>query len=411
MKLRKGVIVGIVVLILLLAIGFGGLTYYKSKTLKIDIAKNIEVLVGDKLYNTDAVKNVINGKIITKKEKIDTSNIGKKTIKITIEDFFKKKKDYKYDVIVKDEEAPVIKAEDKLTTEYDTKIDLLKNVSATDNYDKEIKVEVVGDYDLKKAGEYKLQYIAKDSSGNEAKKDVTLVVKEKVVIVEKKEENTTIKKDTINNTNKKDTTNSTPSNPTPPVESNPDGSFTTSNGFHGETRNGITYVNGILIANKTYSLPSNYNPGLLGEFNSAFANMKNAAASEGIALSIVSGFRSYNTQQTLYNRYVARDGKAAADRYSARPGHSEHQSGLAADLNQVSDSFGNTPAGKWLANNCWKYGFILRYPKGKESETGYMYESWHFRYIGNVEMAEKLYNGGNWLSLENYLGITSVYGY
>ena len=184
----------------------------------------------------------------------------------------------------------------------------------------------------------------------------------------------------------------------------------TSKGYEITKKNGIYYIKEILIANKTYDLPSTYNPGgLLSEFNSAFSKMKSAASNDGISLWIKSGFRSYATQKNLYNNYVARDGKAAADRYSARPGYSEHQTGLAADLNEISDTFGDTKAGKWLSDNCWKYGFILRYPKGKESQTGYMYESWHFRYIGDTDIAKQLYNNGNWLSLEEYLGIDSKY--
>ena len=86
----------------------------------------------------------------------------------------------------------------------------------------------------------------------------------------------------------------------------------------------------------------------------------------------------------------------------------EHQSGLAADLNHVGSNFDNTESAKWLEQNCWKYGFILRYPKGKDKETGYVYESWHFRYVG-VDLAKKLYNNGNWITMEAYFGITSQY--
>ena len=167
-----------------------------------------------------------------------------------------------------------------------------------------------------------------------------------------------------------------------------------------------TYIQGILIANKSYALPSTYNPGVDGEANTALSEMIAAAKSEGINLYQISGFRSYSTQQTLYNNYVARDGKAAADRYSARPGHSEHQTGLAFDLNSLEQSFGETAEGKWLAENCWKYGFIIRYPYNKESITGYMYEPWHVRYLGK-DVAKQVYESG--LCLEEYLGITSVY--
>ncbi|MBP9988534.1 MAG: M15 family metallopeptidase [Ruminococcus sp.] len=171
-------------------------------------------------------------------------------------------------------------------------------------------------------------------------------------------------------------------------------------------RNGVTYINGILIANKTYALPSSYNPGVDSTAQSALNKMISAASNQGISLWVVSGFRSYSTQRDIYNNYVARDGKAAADRYSARPGHSEHQTGLAFDLNSLSQSFENTKEGQWLAKNCYKYGFIIRFPKGKENETGYMYEPWHVRYLG-VDTATKVYNSGK--SLERYLGITSQY--
>ena len=174
-----------------------------------------------------------------------------------------------------------------------------------------------------------------------------------------------------------------------------------------EVKNGITYVNGILIANKTYSLPSDYNPGkILPDAQAAFNEMQAAAKKDGYNLTIVSGFRSYSYQSQLYNNYVARDGKAAADTYSARPGYSEHQTGLAMDINNASSSFNNTPEAKWIAANCYKYGFILRYPKGKENITGYMYESWHVRYLGK-QLAKEVYDSG--LTLEEFLCIDSKY--
>ena len=184
--------------------------------------------------------------------------------------------------------------------------------------------------------------------------------------------------------------------------------FTTSKGFNGVTKNGVTYIEGILVANKTYSLPSSYGTSLTNETLDAFNKMKKGAKASGLNIYISSGFRSYSRQKTIYNNYVARDGKKSADTYSARPGHSEHQTGLAFDVNTISSAFHNTKEAKWLSDNCYKYGFILRYPKGKENETGYIYESWHFRYVG-VELATKLYNNGDWITLESYFGITSKY--
>lgn len=168
----------------------------------------------------------------------------------------------------------------------------------------------------------------------------------------------------------------------------------------------LTYINGILIANKSYPLPSDYNPGVDPTAQSALNDMIAAAKNDGLTLWLRSGFRSYETQKTLYNGYARRDGTAAADRYSARPGYSEHQTGLAFDLNSLSQSFADTAEGKWIAEHCYEYGFIIRYPKDKESVTGYMYEPWHVRYLG-TETAKSVYESG--LTLEEYLGITSVY--
>ena len=184
-------------------------------------------------------------------------------------------------------------------------------------------------------------------------------------------------------------------------------STVSSKGYSIEVIDGITYVDGILIANKTYALPSSYAPGdITPEVKSAFAVMQQAAASQGLNLYISSGFRSYERQSTLYNRYVNADGKALADTYSARAGHSEHQTGLCFDLNTIDDSFANTPESAWLEQHAQEYGFIIRYGKGKENVTGYQYEPWHLRYLG-VDLATKVYNTG--LSLEEYLGITSEY--
>lgn len=170
-----------------------------------------------------------------------------------------------------------------------------------------------------------------------------------------------------------------------------------------------TIVNGVLIANKKYPLPASYNKGEDPNARAAFEKMATAAKAEGIELVAFSGFRSYEYQKTLYDRYVSRDGKDAADRYSARPGHSEHQTGLAFDIGEkdredlwLTSDFGETKAGQWLAQNSHKFGFILRYPKGKESITGFMHESWHFRYLGE-DLAAKVYEAG--VTLEEYLGI------
>ena len=170
---------------------------------------------------------------------------------------------------------------------------------------------------------------------------------------------------------------------------------------------GITYVDDIMIVNKTYSLPSTYDPGgLTDEFMDAFEEMQAAASLDNIYLFVASGYRSYDYQVDLYEKYVRIDGKEKADTYSARPGHSEHQTGLTADINSADESFEGTPEAIWLDENCYKYGFIVRYPKGKEKYTGYEYEPWHLRYVGK-EKAKKIYESG--LSLEEYYNIKSEY--
>ena len=186
---------------------------------------------------------------------------------------------------------------------------------------------------------------------------------------------------------------------------------------------GLKIIDGILIVNKSYPLPKDYVP--TNTYKDAtglnycttcidkdayekYKEMKADATALGLNIWIQSGYRSYNLQESLYNKYVNRDGKVAADTYSARPGHSEHQTGLAFDLNSISDDFQYTDEGKWVNNNCYKYGYILRYPKGKEHITGYKYESWHLRYVGE-ELATKLYNNGEWITLEEHFNLTSTY--
>ena len=167
-----------------------------------------------------------------------------------------------------------------------------------------------------------------------------------------------------------------------------------------------TYINGILVVNKTYGLPSWFGDGLTSETVAAFEAMRAEAAAAGHSLYISSGFRSYWAQESIYNRYVAADGQAEADRYSARPGHSEHQSGLTFDLNCICESFGHQADGIWVRDNAHRFGFVVRYPQGKEAITGYIWEPWHLRHLG-VSVATELYSSG--LTLEEYLGITSSY--
>ncbi len=165
----------------------------------------------------------------------------------------------------------------------------------------------------------------------------------------------------------------------------------------------------LIIANKYYYLGKDYVPDNLVSINSTYGNagqqvkevaynafieMYNAALKENLHLYISSPYRSYSRQSTLYNNYVKRDGKKEADTYSARPGFSEHQTGLAMDLSTASnhsiDDFEKSKEFTWTVKHAYEYGFILRYPKGKEYITGYIYEPWHYRYVGK-EVAKYIY--------------------
>ena len=169
----------------------------------------------------------------------------------------------------------------------------------------------------------------------------------------------------------------------------------------------------LILVNKYYALSSGYTPALEtlgGPYGSgqleptaawAFRAMVDAAYQDGISLYSVSPFRSYATQNALYNGYVARNGFSAAERFSARPGHSEHQTGLAVDINVAASSahFENTAEYAWLIANCHRFGFILRYPAGKEYITGYLYEPWHYRYVGESVATAVMSSG---LTYEEY---------
>ena len=282
-------------------------------------------------------------------------------------------------LIVKDTKAPEIKGvKDIEMLAYEIEPDMLNGITASDNSGVQIKVSLEGEYNTESPGTYKLYYVAKDNSGNEAKEEFKLVVKD----------NPNVK---VSKTNKGNTI---------------------------KNYYGLIYIDDVLVVNKTYSLPSNFAPNNLASINGyikvvdyvkdAFISLTSDAKALGLNIYASSGYRSYSDQNYIYNNYVRIDGQENADTYSARAGHSEHQTGLAIDVNTVDSSFDGTTESNWLKDNCYKYGFIFRYPKDKDSITGYMYEPWHIRYVGK-SFAEKLYNNGNWITIEEYYGIDSKY--
>ena len=391
LKLKKRtIIINCVLIVACLLITVFCVFVYKKNTgvnhylkIKLNGEKEINIKYGEK-YEDEGAKATYNKKDLSSSirtsSNVNFDRVGYYKITYTIK-YKQKTKKVVRKVNVLDEEKPelVLNGSSEVTIQVG---DTYKEefAKATDNYDGDLSEAVVitGDVDTGKVGEYTIVYTVSDSSDNKVS------IERKVKVIEK----TAQKPVSFNNS---------------------EIIGKTSKGYTIEKKDGVIYINGILIANKTYSLPRDYNPGdLLDVFTENFNKMQSDASKEGISLNVISGFRSYDRQNNIYNNYVSRDGKDKADTYSARPGHSEHQTGLAADINDLSQSWENTAEGKWLNANCYKYGFIIRYVKGKEDQTGYIYEPWHIRYVGN-DLAKKLYNNGDWLTLEEYLGITSKY--
>ena len=373
----KLLLVLIVIIVILLILKF---KIFTKEDYSIELIDNLNIEINSAITNLDLVKSYKNLDIVSTEEKIDTSTLGEKTINLVIKDKSGEQHDYSFNINIVDTTIPIIEGKEEFSTTLGNKIDLLAGVNVTDNSNEDIEASIEGDYSFDKVGSYKLYYVAKDSSGNEARKEFSLEVEDANLVNDEPQDDG--QEEVIE--------------------------FTTSKGFKGVTKNGVTYIDGVLVVNKTYPLPEDYGNGLTSTTTNAFYEMQAASKLENLNIYLSSGFRSYSTQDRIYNNYVARDGKQMADTYSARPGHSEHQTGLAFDVNQINDTFNDSAEAKWLANNCYKYGFILRYPQGKEDITGYKYESWHFRYVG-VDLATKLYNNGDWITLEEYFGITSSY--
>jgi len=378
-KKKKIIIISGLLLVIILLVLFGiyvlvfnqDIFEYRSK-ITIEVGEEIPLLE-DFLYNDDEIEEDIIWE--------DLEDTEGKIYKIgTYKGKFNYKKEEKVvTLVVKDTVSPVITGcKDLEMIAYEEVPDLLEGISATDNSLEEITVNALGEYSAEVAGEYTISYFAVDSSGNSTSENVKLIVREnKNVKISKTSKGNTIK-----------------------------------------NYYGVTYIDDVVVVNKTYSLPSNFAPNNLESINGyvrvvdyvkdAFLEMTSDSASLGLNIYASSGYRSYSDQNYIYNNYVSFDGQTNADTYSARAGHSEHQTGLAIDVNTVDSSFENTSESNWLKDNCYRYGFIIRYPKGKDSITGYMYEPWHIRYVGK-ELATILYNRGDWITMEEYYGIDSKY--
>ncbi len=368
-----------------------GFVYYHND--KKILVKEKQLEINSKVYLQGVIsENVIDNFLL------DTTKLG--NIEVSFK-YIKNQKELegilKLEIV--DTEKPSIEAPANFSTTVGVDIDLLKDVKVEDNSKETVGVKIVGEYDFEKAGTYKLKYVATDSSNNTSEKEFTLVVKEKMV-----------------------TKYDYAKLPEPTGEKIEIGK--TSKEYSIYKIDGSIYIEGILIVNKTYPLKDGFVPsdtytsavGVTKECNTcinkvayqAFQEMQADALSLGLNIKITSGYRPLNIQKIIYNNYVNKDGKLKADTYSARPGYSEHQTGLTFDLNSITDAFAFTKEGIWIDENCYKYGFIIRYPKGKDAITGFKYEPWHLRFVG-TDLSYPLYNDGDWITLEEYFGITSAY--
>lgn len=310
----------------------------------------------------------------------DTNSLGTKTFTLLVKNKSGYVQEHEILYHIVDTTSPVIENAKDMNFYVNSSIDLSSILKSTDNYDSTVSTQIEGEYDASTVGTYQVTAIASDSSGNTTKVPFTINIIAKPIF-----------------------------DFTQPYELE-DTQIITSKGYLLEIINHIAYIDGIMIVNKSFPIPSTYAYGFTEETNKAFEQMKADAAALGLNLYNSSGYRSYNYQKQIYNNYCNLYGQEYADTISARPGFSEHQSGYALDLNTITGAFADTEEGKWVADNCYKYGFILRYPKGKSDETGYAYEPWHIRYVG-VDLATELYNNGDWITMEDYFGIDSVYPY
>lgn len=314
---------------------------------KLNGKKNISISVNtnyiDDWYQAKFF-NINLDSFVSVNDNLNITKIGKYQIIYTLNFlFFKKTLIRNIDVIDDIKPKILLNGDDLVIKRNDSYYEL--GFKAIDNYDFDItdKVVVNSNLNVNKNGIYYITYTVKDSSNNKT------TLSRKVIVTD------------ISN-------------------------------------NKLNYINNILLVNKKNPLPKDYNPGINKIAIYYLHQLQMDAKVIGLDLPIISAFRSYKTQEVLFNNYYLKDG-VLADTYSARPGYSEHQTGLAFDVGLINDEFKNTLSGKWLYNNCANYGFIIRYLLGKESITGYKYEPWHIRYIGN----NAIFIMNNNLVLEEYL--------
>lgn len=353
----------IIILLITLIIFF--YQYYKYQRLQIYNSISIVFNENDVIeYGSDfTVLDLIQsheGNIVSYSD-LDTNIIGTQQIKFVLSKG-SIEREFEKEIIIEDTQIPIIELKkEKIKIEYNKTYDPKDNVNKVyDVVDGELEYSISHDIRKNVAGDYKVIVTAVDKHQNKQEASFIVTIKEK---------------------------------PKPVVVVPPSTSVNTK----------ATYINGILLVNKQYAISPSFG-GTNSTASNALKQLQKAAKEAGYSMPLLSGYRSYDYQKNLYARYVSKYGEAVASTFSARAGHSEHQTGLAFDVGSINNSYGSTSAGIWLKENCAQYGFIIRYLKGKEHITGYKYEPWHIRYVG-VEHATKIMERG--ITLEEYLGVAS----
>lgn len=322
-----------------------------NKLIKFQDIVNIEY--GD-YVETQSFLEKTNGEVV-KYPNLSTYELGLKEMEYSVK-FNNKTYDVKKTVQIVDTQLPIIELMlERVEIEKNSVFESLSNIERVyDAVDGDLSTySIIHDVDTSIPGDYEVIIKATDKNKNAQIAKYTVSVKESDDIAEEKKENQ------------------------------------------------LRYIENILFINKKYSLPSSYK-GEDKEALNALVKLQEAARNAGHELSILSDYISYSEQKKMYDETVKNQGYEIANKTIEKAGHSEHQAGLAFDIGSSDENFGESEAGKWLAEHCSEYGFIIRYPKGKEKITGYEYSPSHIRYVG--EKHAKLIHQWN-ITLEEYLGV------
>lgn len=340
------ILASILTVVVAVVLVFFAIDKINSDNVKIKFIDNKSMI---EVFNEiDFSRIIVSSSGVVTYPKVDTNTLGEYPAVFMVTNTNGYKKSFVHTIHVVDTKAPVINLNSSVIIVKDLTIDVADNIngSSMDNYDGLVTTECAGTIG-DTPGIYQITYSAIDSSGNKGSKTAYYLY------------------------------DLTPENMT-----------------------ACFMIANIVMANKKIPLPIDYSPGRNGDADLMLRNMMNAAKEQGYALIESCAFTSYKEQESLYALQVLTTSAYELDKYVAKPGYNEHQTGLAFDIDDGSTDFSKSPAYQWLLDNCAEYGFILRYPKGKEATTGYAFEPEHYRYVG-IDVARLIMS--NNLTLEQYL--------